>query len=391
MNGTLQSRWSTLLFKVVIACSVFMLVITLFRFELEGDTGLIKFLRTFDLASENNTGSWWSGMLLLLTSIYMFDGYVLNRHQQPRAAQGWILLSMILMVLSADEISSIHERMFNLLDAGIWVPPVLFTVILFFMLVYALICLWSVDTQRGKAVLILLGFAMFAIVVIQEIIEGLFVWGPWRALRAVIEEGSELLGIIILLRTSISNTGVPIAENSTEDYAMLDIICLLRLPILVVGFALAPILAYVTMQLSDPARGHPADWFAAVAFFLAGFAAIRPYLKHKGNIGWTGWLLGFFCVLASVMCVAIDITGSVDLSFGIFNIRMFFLFWLSLLILATWIFGSKFRVRIYWPVALAIGMLAAISMSANNFLLLYIFQIWIGLLVYYVHSRQRCP
>jgi hypothetical protein len=48
-------------------------------------------------------------------------------------------------------------------------------------------------------------------------------------------------------------------------------------------------------------------------------------------------------------------------------------------------------VRIYWPVALAIGMLAAISMSANNFLLLYIFQIWIGLLVYYVHSRQRCP
>jgi hypothetical protein len=259
------------------------------------------------------------------------------------------------------------------------------------MFVYGLFYLWSADAQREKAVLILLGFSVFGFVVIQEFIEDQVVWGPWRALRSAIEEGSELLGIIILLKASISNTVSASHHNHTEGHATLDAICLLRFPVSMVGFALAPVLAYLTMYLSDSGRGHPADWLAAAIFLLAGLAAIRPHLKHNKDIGWKESALMVCCVLASVICVAIDISDSVNLSLATLNLRMFSIFWISLLMVAIWIMGSRNMARNIRLELLMIVMLATIALIPASMLLLYLLQIWIGSLVYHLHSHQHCP
>lgn len=95
-------------------------------------------LTYFDANSENNFFSWYSTVLLFLNALVLMAA---GRAWRPRAApvgRGLALLGVIFLVLSLDEMTSIHERLGALLssillgrDVGfLWViPGAIFTAI----------------------------------------------------------------------------------------------------------------------------------------------------------------------------------------------------------------------------------------------------------------------
>ena len=129
MNSGFQKKWPAFWFYGIVATSVFLVIVTLFVFELQQTAGIIGRLTAFSLGGENNFSTWWSGALLLLGAIHAFDGYVLLRRRQSRGATGWLLISIILVILSADEISSIHERANRILQFGTWLSLLPFAII----------------------------------------------------------------------------------------------------------------------------------------------------------------------------------------------------------------------------------------------------------------------
>ncbi len=60
----------------------------------------------FNLRDESNFAALWSGMLLLLVAIHAFDGRAQHRTDNPVVGRAWLIISLILVTLSFDEIGS---------------------------------------------------------------------------------------------------------------------------------------------------------------------------------------------------------------------------------------------------------------------------------------------
>ncbi len=391
MNKLHDKNWSAFWFYGIVAISVLILIVTLFRFEVREATGIVRLLRSLSIVGENNIAAWWSGILLLIGGIHAFDGYVLLRQREPRAARAWASISIILVILSADEISSIHERVDWILHLGSWLSKLPFAIILLAMLAYALISLWSAEEQRSKVWPIFLGFFVLGTVPLQEFIEHNFDWTQeTMRLRSVLEEGTELLGMIILLKVSMTNTQGLFGQKGAGASPTFECICLLRFPVLTVGLPLVVILAYLTANLPDQQRGHPADWFAATVFLFAGLAACRRFFADVENISSLEWCLAGLCFFASVSSVAIHPKYGIDFVFINTNLRMFVLFIVSLLICSIWVLSPRYARRHYMLAAIGMGALALFSLSQTHLLFVYGLTQLLALFVYYVNSMQNC-
>ena len=391
MNKLYDKNWSAFWFYGIVAISVLILIVTFFRFEVKEATGVIRLLRSLSLVGENNIAAWWSGVLLLIGGIHAFDGYVLLRQREPRAARAWASISIILVILSADEISSIHERADWILHLGSWLSKLPFAIILLAMLAYALISLWSAEEQRPKAWAVVLGFFLLGTVPLQEFIEHNLDWTrETMRLRSVLEEGTELLGMIILLKVSMTNTQGLFGQKGAGASPTFECICLLRFPVLTVGLPLVVILAYLTANLPDQQRGHPADWFAATVFLFAGLAACRRFFADVENISSLEWCLAGLCFFASVSSVAIHPKHGIDFAFINTNLRMFVLFIVSLLICSIWVLSARYARRHYMLAAIGMGVLALFSLSQTRLLFVYGLTQLLALFVYYVNSMQNC-
>ena len=391
MNSGFQKKWPAFWFYGIVATSVFLVIVTLFVSELQQTAGIIGRLTAFSLGGENNFSRWWSGALLLLGAIHAFDGYVLLRRRQSRGATGWLLISIILVILSVDEISSIHERANRILQFGPWLSLLPFAIILLTMLAYALTCLWSTEEHRPQVWLIALGFFFLGSVAFQEFLQHRIDWtGEIRRYRKVVEEGTELLGMIILLKASMTNTQGVFGDKGGGSFPTFESICLLRVPILSVGLVFAAVLAYISANLPDQQRGHPADWLAAMVFLFAALAAGRRFFAHGENIDWSGWSLATLCCLASAASVAIAPARVIELTSIGANARMCVLFVVSLLICGNWILTSTYPKWVYIPVGIVIGALALSLLRETSLLFVYGFPQYLALLVYYVNSTQNC-
>src|SRR3546814_12333183 len=100
----------------------------------------------------------------------------------------------------------------------------------------------------------------------------------------VIEEGTELVASLILLRLCMGNTAGLVGRVQGQ-YPVFEFVGLFQRRLLLgLGVLLALVLAYVT-PLLDPYRGHPADRFASALFLLAGLVTGTPFPAGTDKAG----------------------------------------------------------------------------------------------------------
>lgn len=275
----------------------------------------------FNLRDENNFAALFSGMFLLVIALHAYDGWSLNRASKPNVAYAWLILSLVLAALSFDEIGSLHERVTWLRsvfsDSTIapqevgdmaraerrsiyWWSLLPFGALLVGAIAYAVWALWRSIEDKKSVIRICIGFSLLASVALQEYIERTVDWSANQYLRIIdatfrplLEEGTELLGMFILLTVAINNTRGVFSRGERADFPVFDVIVTWRRAILAIGIVAAPLIAYV--NASFPAERHnngmPADWPAAALFALGVIAAARPFFVSGHGIDRFGWSL----------------------------------------------------------------------------------------------------
>ena len=114
-------------------------------------------------------------------------------------------------------------------------------------------------------------------------------------LRAMLEEGTEIVGMLILLRVGLANLRLPAAT--------LELLHAWKGTMLFVVLVAAAPLAYFTLAFDD-GRGYPSAWLASACFLLAGLAVARRALQSGStNLGLAHGTLAASCVLASLNAV----------------------------------------------------------------------------------------
>ncbi|MCH7744813.1 MAG: hypothetical protein IIC84_01925 [Chloroflexi bacterium] len=345
------------------------------------------------LSNENNIAVWWSGFLLMLLSVHAFDGYVLHRETKPLVAKGWAALSLLMIIFSADEISSLHERTvffleFISLDWGTWLSLLPFGLITLVILIAALVLLGSDPEHRKKLRPILTAFFLFGTVAIQEYMETKVNWGQWASLRVVAEEGTELLGMSILLKTFMPNSFR--FNNGRQTGSVFDVTRALRLPLIFGGLIIAPVLGYATAGLTDQFRGQPSDWFASTIFVFAALAVARPILFGEARFGLARGGLIAVCLAASVAVVSADEDWVVTLSsLPAMNLKMLLMGMLALMAATLWPITHLCSVRIYLPATFLLVGLILVSIFQTSLFMTFTMPVIFGIVVYYVHSSEN--
>ncbi len=391
-----QRNWTANWFLGILGISACLLIATLFRYEIESSSGLVKALRTFCLVGENTCAAWWSGILLLLVGLHAYDGYPLFRERTRPAARGWASLAIIFIILSADEISSLHERADRILSLlfqtqiGAWWARLPFALILVALLVYSLHGLSRDKEQRKKIAPLLLGFGLFCLVALQEFIEGkIGTSGTKHVLYTVAEEGMELLAMIVLLRVCLGNTRGLLLSARAETARPFELTYAIRRALVPASVVVAPVLAYVSSVLPDQNRGHPADWLAAVLFVLASVAALSNYFSNEKRAGWDAWFLGFLCLAGSAASVAVQPNKTVAvLPAHVVSLRIAIQVIIFVLIAAAWIVSTRYRNRrCIAPVLVVLG-LSVVGFIETRLFFIYAFSQYLALGVYFVNSSQ---
>jgi hypothetical protein len=80
-----------------------------FALYITGEPKFLDPLRMFDVGEERSIPTWFSSILLLLCSILLAVVTVAKRQRNDRYTLHWGILSLILLLLSLDEVASIHE------------------------------------------------------------------------------------------------------------------------------------------------------------------------------------------------------------------------------------------------------------------------------------------
>lgn len=219
-------------------------------------------------------------MLLLMASLHAFDGFVRFRAAgRMHAAHAWLALAVVLLVFCIDETASIHERMSRWLGLGTWLSLLPFGVVLIGLLAVGFHGLWSDATQRGSAIRLGIGFALFATVPFHEFFQlTTRWWGGYSGVRAFLEEGTEMAATLLVLGTAMRNSMPDPNDPAGNRGPLFDMVVMYRPALLAAGIALAPFAAYVTAHLPDLERGRPAESLTSILLMLAAITIARPFL-----------------------------------------------------------------------------------------------------------------
>src|SRR5829696_328139 len=101
--------------KIVRAIIIAVLLITLVSFVARvamyrwGVEGYLQPLRIFDVGEERSIPTWFESIQFLLCSILLAVVTVAKRRRNDRYSLHWGVLSIIFLLLSLDEVASIHE------------------------------------------------------------------------------------------------------------------------------------------------------------------------------------------------------------------------------------------------------------------------------------------
>jgi len=343
--------------RAMIWVSVVLVAITFASYAWAHHGVLSRLLFWFGLGGENNFGAWWSGMLLLISAMQAYDGFG-DPDNLPGARRGWLVMSAILLALSFDEVASLHE--FLSADKSY---------LLVFGVTGALLLAYSVSQLALSNVpwriltLILLSFTLFGSVGLQEMYQASRTWNDpvTYGVRALIEEGTEIAGMLILIFATRANTRVLLNKHHPDA-----LIAATRgkLPLIVAVGALVPIMAGATFILPYP--GGPADWLAAGTYLLCAARVLHPILIGTEVLRQrTVLLLGFY-LIASALSNGLKLSWTPEIFGGPISIRG--LGNAGLLLTANVVFRMGGRRTTIWFYPTAVAVLAASFWSTSQLL-----------------------
>ncbi|NVE94898.1 hypothetical protein [Altererythrobacter lutimaris] len=296
---------STALAAIVVGVSATLVLIT---YYITANPETVPLEWQWNLRWEHNFAAWWGGSLLLLTALLTFDNALGAPNVKLKRA--WLTLACIILFLSLDEVGSLHERMGSIsksLDAGRWALAIpLALVIAYLSIRSGLTLLWHGGRERLQILIIGIGFAVLLSVAFQEYVENAMDWrgSEWRPLRAAIEEGSELLGISIVLFA----VSLPFWQRPG---ATLDSVKAHATPAMIAAIILVlPFLA-ISMD-TDPQKGEPSDWLASALLLGTAFLWAKRAWTHGPVIG--SLALAGIAGIASIAAVAMGPVETFELA-----------------------------------------------------------------------------
>src|SRR5262245_30395226 len=179
-----------------IAVSAALLVITFASYAIVDHRPLKLFLFWLGLGGEDNIGAWWSGMLLALAGYLAFDG-AFDPNKPLTARRGWLALGFAMLLLSFDEIASLHEYLSQL---GLEYLAVLGVVGLT-VASYGMLQLYRARVPARTFGPLLLAFGLLATVPLHELVQHRLQWDNQvvYGLRAVLEEGTEIVAALVFV------------------------------------------------------------------------------------------------------------------------------------------------------------------------------------------------
>ena len=234
-------------------------------------------LFNFTLSAEMNLAAWLSGVSLLMMALLSYELFSVNVDGNKKA---WLVLAAVFFGLCLDEIGSLHERI-----VGDWSSLIPYVTIGFLLLSYAVGPLFFKEDTRKTAVFILIGFSLFGLVALQEIIEHAVDWPDWaRGIRVGLEEGTELVGMFFCFSGLVIQRQRYLPSTSV-DILIPDPARLKYLPVLTGGglalhfFAVPVVSAWTDIGL----RGNPAVVYPSTIFIIVATAAFWQSQRDKGQ------------------------------------------------------------------------------------------------------------
>jgi len=258
-----------------------------------------------NLAIENNLGAWWSGVLLFMLACHSYDAGAAAYDRAPKVARAWMIIAAILLFLSADEIGSLHERLSlfgNFLGVSGWAILLPLGGIIGVYLMLALYTFWQSDDGSRQYVLpLFVGFGILGSVAIQEFIELAVDWGSGASvwIRLAVEEGSELLGMIVLLRVTLRPCMKIASSYEISNRRLFTALSDHARSIFFVLFALIPIFTIMTILVADQ-RGRLTDWLTIISFVTAGLFAFSRVMSGETTMYGRYTALAALCLAASI-------------------------------------------------------------------------------------------
>lgn len=246
---------------------------------------VLQLLAQSNLSVENVLAAWYSSMLLLSTAVVCTVCFLAERRPRPASVLrfGWIGLAAVFAALSWDELGSLHER--EVLPSGtlgwlLWLVPFIVAVP-----VYMLLFAWFRLRRSTRALTyVCLGVLLLATVPLQEFVEVEVMLAHaapgWRrpVLLVVLEEGTELLGMQLLLAGVIRHALDVLGERRGERVALTVTFpgrgVTSALYVAVVGLVLAGTYELGRLVPPDPANGRPENWPPSVLAFVASVTAL---------------------------------------------------------------------------------------------------------------------
>lgn len=380
-------------FRVLVAMALSFVFLTFAqRVGITSDVPFFS-LSLFDVTLENNFGAWFSGTLLLFGAMHAFDGFVHERSARSRAALAWLVVTAILLLLSLDEVGSLHERADNNIAPlmGKSIPLLPFGIIIVSLLGIAFLSLWNIKEYKRQVVGLVIGCGVLATIPFQEYLEHTVNWGTSRwtsASRAIIEEGSELLGMLIILKACIPNSkGIFQAGLAVPKpmLAMAD-----RWPRLIVlgtGVLLIPIFTLFSAFIDEAKhRGYPASWLASALFLFAAISAVRDFLEHGRPPKRVDVLMAALCIVASIGIVSVPVQHRIHIS-DLFDIsgRMIFLLTIGIAITVTGYYRLSRRPWIWLFAMLSVIVATVAFVQSENLVALFGIPCVLALVT---HNRQ---
>jgi hypothetical protein len=249
-------------------------------------------LSQFNLSSENTLASWYSSMLLFQTFIMSALCYWSDRHGERRSLFrfGWLFIALFFLVLSLDEIGSLHENAgkissMDVIGDGGWQSVV--TVPLLLVLIYMGIFAWKhLKPFPQSFVLFFVGGILLLSLPFHEAFE-MRSWSEagysqtWKRpiLLVLLEEGSELFAAYCFFSAMILALIAQYTNSKSLNLKFRMRPALATLSLFFGLLACCAFILFLLIQTLNADEGIALNWFPAAAAFGVSFLLVYSRVK----------------------------------------------------------------------------------------------------------------